>query len=603
MKKISLIISLLFLSITHTYAQKTLTEENLVEHYGAIMKEMVLKACEYCNFTDNNALKKLNVTSVTAFRNSLDQKSGLYGTIVNSAKPLSGTKIESYSQTLILSDSLFINNLVFLYRNKKNSITEDYKSFLIDIENLTQECIAFNHDNDSYLKQYPNGRFVILLNPEASAGSNSPQDPSNDSRKSLEEEIKELKKQNKVLEEEIAELKAENKNLKGEIAKFKGENPDDEGFSYTWIIILIILMLLGAYVYHLHKKGNKILSKFILLLPRRNNVNNRTTIGRPIPEPIPSPTPKPNPIPNPNPVPQPVPEPRPQLQTEKFAIENNEWIIVGASVIGRGHIESNMPCQDSNSYASLGKGWGIAITSDGAGSAKHSHVGSKIVVTRAKSYFEQLIISSSWYKNNILPDDITWSKAAFKALKAVRDDMQKFAEEKQAKLESFAATVIVVVHTPIGLLVAHIGDGRAGYQDKSGVWHSLITPHKGEEANQTIFITSDFWNIPFYEMSGVSVPETRVIRESAKSFVLMSDGCEHTSWDCNLYDADKGIYYDPNTPHVAFFNPLIETLKVHRKEQLPFNERCEKWSNYLDKGNKSFIKETDDKTMILGTIS
>lgn len=603
MKKISLIISLLFLSITHTYAQKTLTEENLVEHYGAIRKEMVLKACEYCNFTDNNALKKLNVTSVTAFRNSLDQKSGLYGTIVNSAKPLSGTKIESYSQTLILSDSLFINNLVFLYRNKKNSITEDYKSFLIDIENLTQECIAFNNDNDSYLKQYPNGRFVILLNPEASAGSNSPQDPSNDSRKSLEEEIKELKKQNKVLEEEIAELKAENKNLKGEIAKFKGENPDDEGFSYTWIIILIILMLLGAYVYHLHKKGNKILSKFILLLPRRNNVNNRTTIGRPIPEPIPSPTPKPNPIPNPNPVPQPVPEPRPQLQTEKFAIENNEWIIVGASVIGRGHIESNMPCQDSNSYASLGNGWGIAITSDGAGSAKHSHVGSKIVVTRAKAYFEQLILASSWYKNNILPDDITWSKAAFKALKAVRDDMQKFAEEKQAKLESFAATVIIVVHTPMGLLVAHIGDGRAGYQDKSGTWHSLITPHKGEEANQTIFITSEFWNIPFYEMSGVSVPETRVIRESAKSFVLMSDGCEHTSWDCNLYDADKGIYYDPNTPHVAFFNPLIETLKEHRKEQLPFIDRSEKWSNYLDKGNKSFIKETDDKTMILGTIS
>ena len=590
MKKIGLIISLLFLSITYSYAQKTLTEENLVEHYGAIRKEMVLKACEYCNFTDDNALKKLDVTSVKAFRNSLDQNTGLYGTIVNSAKPLSGTKIESYSQTLILSDSLFINNLVFLYKNKRNSIIEDYKSFLIDIENLTQECIAFNKDNASYLKQYPNGRFVILLTSDAPAESNTPQKPSDDSRKSPEEENKVLKKQNKVLEEEIAKL--------------KGINPDDEGFSNYWIIILIILMLLGAYVYHLHKKGNNILSQFILLLPRRSNVNkhnNRATNGGTIPEPSPVPTPKPNPVPNP--VPQPVTESRPQLQSEKFAIENNEWIIVGASVIGRGHIESNMPCQDSNSYASLGNGWGIAITSDGAGSAKHSHVGSKIVVTRAKAYFEQLILASSWYKNNILPDDITWSKAAFKALKAVRDDMQKFAEEKQAKLESFAATVIVVVHTPMGLLVAHIGDGRAGYQDKSGTWHSLITPHKGEEANQTIFITSDFWNIPFYEMSGVSVPETRVIRESAKSFVLMSDGCEHTSWDCNLYDADKGIYYDPNTPHVAFFNPLIETLKEHRKEQLPFIDRSEKWSNYLDKGNKSFIKETDDKTMILGTIS
>lgn len=127
-----------------------------------------------------------------------------------------------------------------------------------------------------------------------------------------------------------------------------------------------------------------------------NKHNNRATNGGTIPEPSPVPTPKPNPVPNP--VSQPVTESRPQLQSEKFAIENNEWIIVGASVIGRGHIESNMPCQDSNSYASLGNGWGIAITSDGAGSAKHSHVGSKIVVTRAKAYFEQLILASSWYK-------------------------------------------------------------------------------------------------------------------------------------------------------------------------------------------------------------
>lgn len=583
MKKIALIISLLFLSITHTYAQKTqLTEDVLVEHYGAIRREMVLKACHYCDYKDKKELELITNKSVEAFKLAIDNETDLFNIVKKSSKPIYGSNIEEYKARLIESDMSFGYNLLLVCNEKdKKAIIEDYKVFLYQIDSLTKECLTFNKDNDLYLEQYPNGRFVRLLplHP-ASAGNASPQDSS----------------------KKKASSSAENNLSRNINAESNVTNSDDEGFSYTWIIILIILMLLGAYVYHLHKKRNKI-SKFILLLPRRNNVNNRTTIGRTIPEPTPSPTPKPSPIPNPNPVPQPVPEPRPQLQTEKFAVENNEWIIVGASVIGRGHIESNMPCQDSNSYVSLDNGWGIAITSDGAGSAKHSHVGSKIVVTRAKSYFEQLIISSSWYKNNILPDDMTWAKAAFKALKAVRDDMQKFAEEKQANLESFAATVIVVVHTPMGLLVAHIGDGRAGYQDKSGTWHSLITPHKGEEANQTIFITSDFWNIPFYEMSGVSVPETRVIRESAKSFVLMSDGCEHTSWDCNLYDADKGIYYDPNTPHVAFFNPLIETLKEHKKEQLPFIDRSEKWSNYLDKGNKSFIKEADDKTMILGTIS
>ena len=58
------------------------------------------------------------------------------------------------------------------------------------------------------------------------------------------------------------------------------------------------------------------------------------------------------------------------------------WVLVGASVRGNGHIESNLPCQDNHKYEELEKGWGIAIVSDGAGSAAHSDMGSKIVVER-----------------------------------------------------------------------------------------------------------------------------------------------------------------------------------------------------------------------------
>lgn len=570
MKKIGFIISLIFISIINTYGQITLTEDVLVEHYGKIRKDMALKACHYCAYNDQQVINLLTSKSVDEFKSALPESTDIYKTICPSLPTkceLSGTEIDEYRKRLTFSKDKFVENLQFLNRRNndiKHDIESDYSDFLAQIDSLSLECVAFNEDNDAYLKNYPDGNFVYLLKDDSQTEEVTSSGSDNviyDSSKSPEEEI--------------LDLKAENAALKSEVAKL----------FYTWIITLLVLILLGAYAYLRKKKRNK----------RRN----RTTVSKPASESTPASSPNNTPAPKA----EPSTGPSSQPQTERFATENNGWIIVGASVIGRGHIESNMPCQDSNSYASLGNGWGIAITSDGAGSAKHSHVGSKIVVTRAKVYFEQLILASSWYKNNTLPDDMTWSKTAFKAFKAVRDDMQKFAEDKQTKLESLAATAIVVVHTPMGLLVAHIGDGRAGYQDKSGAWHSLITPHKGEEANQTIFITSDFWNIPFYEMSGVSVPETRVIRESATSFVLMSDGCEHTSWDCNLYDADKGIYYDPNTPHVAFFNPLIETLKEHKRGQLPFADRSEKWSNYLDKGNKSFIKETDDKTMILGTIS
>ena len=137
---------------------------------------------------------------------------------------------------------------------------------------------------------------------------------------------------------------------------------------------------------------------------------------------------------------------------------------------------------------------------------------------------------------------------------------------------------------------------------KEGNWHSLMTPHKGEEANQTIFIPSEFWNIPLYEMSGVLVPESRIINEKVTAFVLMSDGCENTSWLCNQYNDNTGKYFDPNLPHKPFFNNILTTLNSFREEKMPLDERKEKWVSFITNGNKSFIKEIDDKTMIVGTL-
>lgn len=605
MKRFYIVFICIFsVSIIHAQQRPSSLPKDIVEEcYGNLRAEMTRSVCDICNVADTTILNSIESYSMTNFFNNRNDQ---LKKIVTQKFTLDGPEIPKiYSQIRNIKES-YESKLIQTYPEKSDSIIAEFRKYDALIAALSIECIVFNKDTtlkkSHYLSRYPQGRFIIKADSIVCRSGMGFQDEKDNLIADLQREIN-------LLKEDINNLE----NAKKTNLTNNPQSKHDAGL-YPFLICILLLIILLLFFKKKYPKQYKTFIIYIYDIYRMIIKNNKTlSANNTSIEPASVDTKledstgnkcdasKSNDL-----LPKEVLEKKeksPQFQTEKFAIENNEWIIVGASVIGRGHIESNMPCQDSNSYASLGNGWGIAITSDGAGSAKHSHVGSKIVVTRAKTYFEQLILASSWYKNNILPDDITWSKVAFKALKAVRDDMQKFAEEKQVKLESFAATVIVVVHTQKGLLVAHIGDGRAGYQDKSGTWHSLITPHKGEEANQTIFITSDFWNIPFYEMSGVSVPETRVIRESAKSFVLMSDGCEHTSWDCNLYNADKGIYYDPNTPHVAFFNPLIETLKEHRKEQLPFIDRSEKWSNYLDKGNKSFIKETDDKTMILGTIS
>jgi hypothetical protein len=177
--------------------------------------------------------------------------------------------------------------------------------------------------------------------------------------------------------------------------------------------------------------------------------------------------------------------------------------------------------------------------------------------------------------------------------------LEQFANEKKIALKSLNATAIVVIHTPVGILATHIGDGRAGYKNEKGEWKALITPHKGEEANQTIFIQSEFWNFPDYKMSGILVPESVVVTETPFAFTLLSDGCENTAWQCTGIDPDTKLPF-PNKPFQGFFNPLYDNLQSFRKDKVAEKERAEKWGNFL--ASDTFKRETDDKTMILGVL-
>ena len=275
-----------------------------------------------------------------------------------------------------------------------------------------------------------------------------------------------------------------------------------------------------------------------------------------------------------------------------------KWVIVGASVKGNGHIQSNMPCQDNNMFESFGNGWGIAIVSDGAGSAAHSEFGSKIVVSRGIFHFKNLIEKERWIEKKALPSDIEWLQKSYSVLKDLRNDVIMVAQKNNIDVKSLSATCLIVIYSPFGLLTVHIGDGRMGYKSMSGEWKSMMTPHKGDEANQTIFLVSEFWSIPNYEMSGVLVPECRVVRENVKAFALMSDGCENTAWLCSALNSDTGKYSDRNLPFDGFFNPLEETLLTFDKDNVPEEERQAKWYKFIESGASGFAKEQDDKTMI-----
>ena len=284
-----------------------------------------------------------------------------------------------------------------------------------------------------------------------------------------------------------------------------------------------------------------------------------------------------------------------------FSVDADNCVVIGASVRGKGHVQADLPCQDSCKYTYLGRGWGIAVVSDGAGSASKSQVGSKIVVERATGHFTEVIKELEWMERNMLPTNEDWAQIAYSVLRRVHDDMAYFAREKHVELKELGATAIVMIHSPLGLLVTHVGDGRAGYRNYDGEWLPIIVPHKGEEANQTIFITSKFWDRPAFRLSGRLIPESIVIREKVTGFTLMSDGCENTSWLVSRLDKESGRVYDPNRPFPRFFDSVTGTLLRYHNENVDGDERAEAWRSFLDTG-KAFSNETDDKTLILGII-
>ena len=282
---------------------------------------------------------------------------------------------------------------------------------------------------------------------------------------------------------------------------------------------------------------------------------------------------------------------------------NPEWFIVGASSIGKSHTTSNKPCQDNHFCDSIGYGWGIAITCDGAGSADNSSIGSEFVAKKAFTLFKDAISQTNYRENKILPTDRDWEIITNKIFTQIHFELDDFSRAKKLETSSLACTLIVVIYSPMGLLVAHLGDGRAGYCNLNGIWESIMTPHKGEEANQTIFITSPGWqNEKHFTMSRVLVPESRVIRERAIAFTLMSDGCETHAFECSKMDPITSRWSDPNRPFPNFFDPLILNLKSMNQNKVSVEEVNVKWRKFVEEGTPGLRDESDDKTLILGVL-
>ncbi|MCF1751365.1 PP2C family serine/threonine-protein phosphatase [Mariniradius sediminis] len=282
-------------------------------------------------------------------------------------------------------------------------------------------------------------------------------------------------------------------------------------------------------------------------------------------------------------------------ESSSQALYIGNWIIVGGRSIGKSHRESGLPCQDNFFLSPINENSGIAVVCDGAGSAKNSQIGSKFVSERVIEIFGKIMETGIGLDALETISTEQWREWAKKGLYQVRLDLEDFGNKNGYSLSSLSCTVIVVIYHPAGILVTHIGDGRAGYLSPEKGWLPLIRPYKGEEANETAFITSKIWN----EQDIDSFLEAEVFQEEYSAFTLMSDGCETHSYSCSIFDSNTNSWSDPNLPFSKFFDPLINGIKEMKKAGLTPEEIGSKWTDFLISGTNGLASEPDDKTLIL----
>ena len=140
------------------------------------------------------------------------------------------------------------------------------------------------------------------------------------------------------------------------------------------------------------------------------------------------------------------------------------WKAIADSVEGTSHLNRKMPCQDNGNYKVV-DGIIIGAVADGAGSAKHSDVGSRLAVETTLSYLARLARLLKWLKqkkkhNLRLPIPEDKAKKVFaKTLKKVISALDEEVKSKDYFINDLACTLLVFFATPDWIAAMQIGDG------------------------------------------------------------------------------------------------------------------------------------------------
>lgn len=189
------------------------------------------------------------------------------------------------------------------------------------------------------------------------------------------------------------------------------------------------------------------------------------------------------------------------------------WHYSNCEVQGRGHLKNNVPCQDKTKCCFLNDTYVIAL-SDGAGSAKLSHLGASCVVNNITN-----ILCESF-------DDFFYCDNAQNVrqtiLSKILYEICDLSKHNYCSVSDLAATLLAVAIKNNNFIIIHIGDGVIGYLSDNTL-KVASAPYNSEYANETCFVTSKN-----------AINHMNMIKGKLKDisgFVIMSDGTEQSLYN------------------------------------------------------------------------
>lgn len=229
--------------------------------------------------------------------------------------------------------------------------------------------------------------------------------------------------------------------------------------------------------------------------------------------------------------------------SESMPLNENEWLVSKAVVRGKSHIDKDTPCQDFCDVRTSADGrWVVAVVCDGAGSARKSDVGARVVATDVTSALIDATDEieergpGAWLKDYVYD---------------VLIEVRKKLRESGDSIYDFHCTLVGVLIGRSGGFFFHLGDGLAlagkarcvesqpGVREVS-LWNDMLfsEPENGEYANETFFVTQDDW---IKHLRALAIPG------GCDIVALMSDGT-------------MPFVFQNNGPYSPFIDPVVSRL-------------------------------------------